>query len=87
MVLKYAMTSAGNADSTVWQAMRVFNDCNVPLVQKVILCFKRRMGEDCPFESDSTIPKFESRKVVSLHKTVQAVALYSTYKHILVVRE
>lgn len=47
MPLKRAMACTGNADSTFWHAVKVFNDCNVPLAQTVIPEVKR--GAKCFF--------------------------------------
>lgn len=49
---KYAMAGTGNADSTFWQAVKVFNDCNVPLAQTVIPGVKR--GAKCFFTSNNS---------------------------------
>lgn len=45
MLLKRAVACTGNADSTFWQAVKVFNDCNVPFAQTVIPRVKR--GAKC----------------------------------------
>lgn len=47
-----AMACTGNAGSTFWQAMKVFNGCNVPPVQTVTP--RVRSGAKCFFTSNNS---------------------------------
>lgn len=55
------MACTGNADSAFWQAVKVFSDCNVPSCTDSNSRIKEGLRAGL---SDSTIPKFDSRKTV-----------------------